>query len=103
MAPARVAIPSIPSARSGAGSARSGAGILRAWLPIRERQPQNVGRQLLRFLELLGGEAGLCTRCLLRNALLDRQRLDQAQHVVRLLGTDAGDAQQILALQIDNV
>src|SRR6185503_15368563 len=95
-APARAASPSRRSAESDARASR------RPTFTRWERQAENVSGQLAGFCEL-----GLCRttgrRLFLTSALFHRQRLDQLQNVISLVCIDAGDSEQVLTLQVNDI
>src|SRR5687768_595012 len=95
-APARAARPRSRSAAS------NGTGYRFPTLPLGERQTENVSGELTCYGELRLG----CTirrRCFIAGTLLHRQRLNPLHNMVCLIGFDAGDSEQVLALQVNDI
>src|SRR5690606_31093726 len=101
-APARVARP-----RS--RIAASGSRILLVRLPLcpspapgaEVRPPEDLRRHLPGLGELRFTRAHTFTR--LRPRLLDGELLDQAQHLVRILGREARDPEEVFPLQVNDI
>src|SRR5690606_3174329 len=102
-APARAARPSRRSTGSVAPILRvvglRGRRGIRA-RTLRQRQAEDVRSELTGLGQLLLRRPAIRRRCILAR-VLDRQRFDQPEHVVRVLCRDAGDTEQIVALQVD--
>src|SRR5690606_40716109 len=65
------------------------------------RKPQDLSRDLAGLGELRIGRAGAFRR--LRRRLLDRELIDHTQYLIRVLGREARDTEEVLALQVNDI
>src|SRR5690606_27732705 len=67
------------------------------------REAQDLGRDLTGLGELrIAGAGAFRGRCL-RGRVLDRELVDHAQHLIRVLGREARDTDEVLALQVNDI